>query len=81
MQNTTAVNLLNIIQDGTGNAIYADSDGGFAVRGESHADGYAGVAGYNYAGTGAGIFGQGTDKGIHGYSLWMGGYSGHEVFR
>lgn len=78
MQNTTAVNLLNIIQDGTGNAIYADSDGGFAVRGESHADGYAGVAGYNYAGIGAGIFGQGTDKGIHGYSSsgWAGYFEG-----
>jgi hypothetical protein len=78
MQNTTAVNILNIIQDGTGNAIDADSDGGFAVRGESHADGYAGVAGYNYAGIGAGIFGQGTDKGIHGYSLyaWAGYFEG-----
>jgi len=78
MQNNTAESLLSILQDGTGTAIYAESYGGFAVRGESHSAVYAGVAGYNYAATGIGIFGEGQ-KGIYGYSSngWAGYFEGN----
>lgn len=60
--------LLSVIQDGTGKAINAQSEGTIGLRGESKGEDGAGVAGYNFTKTGSGIFGQGGSKGVRGYS-------------
>ena len=59
--------------------INSETDSPIAIRGMTTADGGAGVAGYGYhTTTGVGTFGEGTDKGIYGYSLngWGGFFQG-----
>jgi len=74
IQANTTANLLRVIQDGTGYAIDAQSDGSVAIRSESKNANGTGVAAYCSSDAGVGIFGQGGSKGVWGVSNMTGSY-------
>ncbi|MCP3872744.1 MAG: hypothetical protein GY699_06255 [Desulfobacteraceae bacterium] len=74
IQASTFLDLLSVVQLGTGFALDAESAGAIAVRGVSNGTSGAGVAGYNYITTGAGVFGQGGSKGVYGWVNASGAY-------
>jgi len=77
IQASTSSALLSMIQNGTGMAIDAESDGAISIRSKSGGTNGAGVAGYCYASGGSGVFGQGDSKGVWGTS---GGSTGYGVY-
>jgi len=71
--------VLGITNSGTGMGLIAETSGNIAVRGESTGAGGAGVAGYCYSTNGAGVFGQGDDKGVYGFCTYGKGVYGEST--